>query len=83
MSIFDKQRKELYQREKARLEKQYPQDDAWRAPRNIADSMGCVGYAMFALEQYQSMLDGLSDHKIALLYHRLHFEDLLKRCFGK
>ena len=79
MSIFNKWRKELYQREKARLEKQYPQEDAWRAPRNIADSMGCVGCAMFALEQYQSKLDGLSDLEIALLYAKEMFAPTKKR----
>lgn len=51
-----------------KLRKQYPDEDAWRAPRNIADSMGCVGMAMNQLQNYASMLENLPTDQLKKLY---------------
>ena len=51
-----------------KLRKRYPHEDAWRAPRNIADSMGCVGIAMVQLQNYASMLENLPADQLKKLY---------------
>ena len=58
----------LYAFEETRLKQRYPDDDAWRAPHSIADSMGCVGIAMYQLQDYASMLQHLPEDQLIELY---------------
>lgn len=67
---IEEMKKALYALEKARLRNQYPHEDGWRAPRNIADSMACVGYAQILLNNYESMLNSLSETALVSLYNK-------------
>ena len=68
---IEKIKKELIDAEETRLRKQYPFEDAWRAPRNIADSMGCVGCAMYLLDDYARSLTAKTGDALLRLYKSL------------
>ncbi len=71
-SIVDveKIKSELLAAEEQKLRQQYPDDDAWRAPRNIADSMGCVGCAQTMFENFTRKLSRMTDTEIIEMYQQ-------------
>ena len=58
----------LYDIEEKLLKKKYPDYDAWRTPQNLADSMGCIGFAIVELNNYENRLKNMSDEEILDLY---------------
>ncbi|MBR6514949.1 MAG: hypothetical protein IKT46_08980 [Clostridia bacterium] len=64
----DKIKSELLEAEEKRLRQIYPDYDSWRAPQNIADSIGCVGYAQVLLNNFKAKLNNMTDTEIIKLY---------------
>ena len=65
----------LIEREERRLREQYSDEDAWRTPRNFADSMMCVGYAMFVLNHYKEKVEKMSETTVINLYYEENTRD--------
>lgn len=66
--VVDIIRRELIKSEENRLKKLYPQKDAWRDPKSVADSMRNIGCAKVMLNKYSEKLAGISYDKIRKLY---------------
>lgn len=66
----EKLKSELLEAEEKRLREKYPADDAWRAPVNIADTMGCVGCAQVMLNHFEQKLNGMTDTEIIKIYEQ-------------
>lgn len=66
---------ELLEAEKKKLREQYPDDDAWRAPRNIAEKMRCVGSAQMVLNNFEQKLSCMTDTEIIKMYKPKEYEE--------
>jgi len=67
---IEKLKSELLAVEEKRLREQYPDEDAWRAPRNMGETMGCVGCAQIMLNNFEEMLNRMTDTEIIKMHKR-------------